>query len=404
MSTPETPHDDDQPVTGPTEPLSSGDPLREGPERPAAQAPPPPPPRRLTRTAGDKVLGGVAGGLGRYFSIDPIIFRIGFAVLTLVGGAGVLGYLAAWLLVPSDGAPGAPRTGANRVLAIVGGVILAIAALAFLGPGLVFVGPPLLGLGLVALVGVLLWRAAGGGQGGDANRAARRLGLGLLLLVVAGAGFVAVAVGAAVGGGAVIAGLVIAVGVALVVGAFLGGARWLVIPALVLAVPLGFVAAAGIDVEGGIGQRDYRPTTVSELGDGYQLGIGDLSLDLRALDLPAGRTRLKLDVGIGDVRVLVPRDVCVASAARVGAGYIRVLDRENGGLDVDWRQSPAENAGVKRLVIDADLGVGALQVAHDRGALDSSAGVNGPGPRFGSGVPFADSNPAERNDACTEAA
>ncbi|HYM59100.1 MAG TPA: PspC domain-containing protein [Solirubrobacteraceae bacterium] len=403
MSSPETPHDDDQPVTGPTEPLSSGDPLREGPERPGAQAPPPPPPppRRLTRTEGDKVLGGVAGGLGRYFSIDPIIFRIGFAVLTLVGGAGVLGYLAAWLLVPSDGAPGEPRTGANRVLAIVGGVILAIAALAFLGPGLVFLGPPLLGLGLVALVGVLLWRAAGGGQGDDANRVARRLGLGLLLLVVAGAGFVAVAVGAAVGGGAVIAGLVIAVGVALVVGAFLGGARWLVIPALVLAVPLGLVAAAGIDVQGGIGERHYRPTTVSELRGGYELGMGELSLDLRDLDFPAGRTQLKVDVGIGDVQVLVPEDVCVASAARVGAGYIGVLDRENSGLDVDWRQSPAENAGVKRLVIDADLGVGALQVAHNRGAFDFSDGEHGPGPRFGSDFPF---DTAERNDACTESA
>jgi phage shock protein PspC (stress-responsive transcriptional regulator) len=403
MSTPETPRDDDQPETGPTEPLSSGDPLREGPERPGEQAPPPPPPppRRLTRTQGDKVLGGVAGGLGRYFSIDPIIFRIGFVVLTLAGGAGVLGYLAAWLLVPSDGASGAPRTGGSRVLTIVGGVILAIAALAFLGPGLLFVGPPLLGLGLIALVGVLLWRAAGGGEGGDANLAARRIGLGLLLLVVAGAGFVAVAVGAAVGGGAVIAGLVIAVGVALIVGAFLGGARWLVIPALVLAVPLGFVAAAGIDVEGGIGARDYRPTTVKELRGGYELGMGELSLDLRDLDLPAGRTNLKLDVGIGDVQVLVPEDVCVASVARVGAGYVRVLDRENGGLDVDWQQSPAENAGIKRLVIDADVGIGALQVAHNRGAFDFSEGDHGPGARFGSGF---DANPAERNDACTEAA
>ena len=61
-----------------------------------------PRPRRLTRSSSDKVLGGVAGGLGRYFDIDPIIFRIGFVVLALAGGAGVLAYLAAWVLVPAD--------------------------------------------------------------------------------------------------------------------------------------------------------------------------------------------------------------------------------------------------------------------------------------------------------------
>ena len=52
-------------------------------------------------------------------------------------------------------------------------------------------------------------------------------------------------------------------------------------------------------------------------------------------------------MGIGSVRLLVPDDVCVASDVRVGAGYARVLDRDSGGLDVDWRQSPVEDAGVE---------------------------------------------------------
>lgn len=400
-SSPATPPADDQPATGPTEPLSSGDPLQAGPERPTEQQPPPPPPpppRRLTRTEGDRMLGGVAGGLARYFSIDPIIVRIAFAVLAFAGGAGVFAYLAAWLLVPSDGAA-APRTGTNRALAITGGVVLAIAALAFLGPGLVFVGPPLLGLGLIAVVGVLLWNAVGGGEGGDSHRIARRLGLVLLLFVVAGAGFVAVAVGAAVGGGALIAGLVIAVGVALVVGSFLGGARWLVIPALVLAVPLALVAAAGIDVEGGVGERDYHPTRVAELKDGYKLGMGDLRLDLRDLDLPAGRTDLRADLGVGELQIFVAEDVCVASAARVGVGYVQVLERANGGLDIDWRSSPVENPGVKRLVIDADVGIGAIHVGNNpRDMFDNWDGDRGP---FRNGARFNDDgNTTEANPAC----
>jgi hypothetical protein len=64
--------------------------------------------------------------------------------------------------------------------------------------------------------------------------------------------------------------------------------------------------------------------------------------------------------------VIVPDDVCVASDVRVGAGYTRVLDRDSGGLDVDWRRSPMDRAGVKRLVIDGDVGIGELQVVNHR--------------------------------------
>ena len=328
----------------PTPPEKPEEPPREEPPtaatQPMAEGPRP---RKLTRSGSDRVLGGVSGGLGRYFDIDPIIFRIGFVVLALAGGAGVLGYIAAWLLVPSDALPGQEPADRSRVATIAGGIVLAFAALILIGPGLFFLAPPLIAIALIGLVGVLLWRAAGGNEG-EGNPAAK-IGLGLLLLFVAFVGFFAVVVGAAAGGGAVIAGLVIAVGAALTVSAFMGGRRWLVLPALILAIPLGFVAAAGIDVDGGVGERDYQPTSVDELRDGYELGMGELRVDLTQVDLPPGRTPLKLDIGIGSVRVIVPDDVCVASNVRVGAGYARVLDRDSGGLDVDWRRSPEDTGG-----------------------------------------------------------
>ena len=49
--------------------------------------------KRLERSSSDRVIAGVAGGLGRYFDLNPSFFRIGFVVLTLLGGAGVLIYL-----------------------------------------------------------------------------------------------------------------------------------------------------------------------------------------------------------------------------------------------------------------------------------------------------------------------
>src|SRR3954468_19085363 len=148
---------------------------------------PPPVPRRLTRSSSDKVVAGVAGGLGRYFDIDPIIFRIGFVVFTLAGGAGVLGYLAAWVLVPDDPEPGQAPPDPGRAATIAGASVLGLAAIVLLGHGLFFLAPPLIGLGLVAVVGVLLWRAAGGDT--DGGSPAARIGLGLLLLVVAAIGF-----------------------------------------------------------------------------------------------------------------------------------------------------------------------------------------------------------------------
>ncbi len=57
--------------------------------------------RRLYRST-ERVIGGVAGGLARAFGIDPVIVRLGFAVLALVQGIGLIVYLLMWLLIPSE--------------------------------------------------------------------------------------------------------------------------------------------------------------------------------------------------------------------------------------------------------------------------------------------------------------
>jgi phage shock protein PspC (stress-responsive transcriptional regulator) len=57
----------------------------------------------LRRSGNDRMLGGVAGGLARYFGIDTTMVRIAFVVLTLFGGAGIPLYLAGLLLIPEDG-------------------------------------------------------------------------------------------------------------------------------------------------------------------------------------------------------------------------------------------------------------------------------------------------------------
>lgn len=60
--------------------------------------------RRLERGA-DRVLGGVCSGLAGYFSVDPLLVRLAFVLLTAASGAGVLLYLILWFFVPEAGEP-----------------------------------------------------------------------------------------------------------------------------------------------------------------------------------------------------------------------------------------------------------------------------------------------------------
>ena len=58
----------------------------------------------LRRGGPRRMLAGVAVGLADYFDIDPTLVRVGFVVLTLLGGLAVPLYLAGWLLIPEEGA------------------------------------------------------------------------------------------------------------------------------------------------------------------------------------------------------------------------------------------------------------------------------------------------------------
>lgn len=57
---------------------------------------------KLTRTVQDRMVGGVCGGIARYFSIDPVIVRLLFVVAVLAGGASPLIYLLLWIIIPEE--------------------------------------------------------------------------------------------------------------------------------------------------------------------------------------------------------------------------------------------------------------------------------------------------------------
>jgi phage shock protein PspC (stress-responsive transcriptional regulator) len=58
--------------------------------------------KRLYRSRKERIIGGVCGGLGIYFNIDPVFTRLIWAVLFFFGGIGLLAYIIAWIIVPEE--------------------------------------------------------------------------------------------------------------------------------------------------------------------------------------------------------------------------------------------------------------------------------------------------------------
>lgn len=279
--------------------------------------------RRFLRSSDDRMIAGVAGGLGDYFNIDPIIIRIAFAVSILFGGLGIVAYLAVALFVPSGDGSGAPIATSR-------------------GRGVLQV------LGIIALVFV-----AFAGFGALAVAAAFATGLGFGLPVAA---------------------LVVIIGVALAVFSFRGGSKWLIIPALALTVGVGAAAAADLDLEGGIGNREHRPVSAASIpADGYELGIGRLAVDLRDIDWSPGRVvDLPVRIGAGQAVITVPSDVCVVADAHAGAGELRIAGEHADGAGVDLSTAQGSHA-TPRIEIDADVDLGQIVVLNDDDAeIDDS--------------------------------
>ena len=363
--------DASDPSERPTEPSSAagapaGDPPPATPTGGTAEGP-----RRLYRSRDERVVGGVCGGLAEYFGIDPLIVRIITVALVFAGGAGFLAYLAAWLLVPERGRrlvrgrqrpPGDHRR--HRAARPRDRDGAALWHGPFGGWGW---GGPLVSLICLGLAGLAVWWVASGEHpaASGTRDILRRAGFGVALLAVCGLLALGGAWATAAGGGVIVAAVVIVAGLWLVAGAFLGGARWLILPALALALPAGVVSAANIDVDGGVGDREYRPAVASEIRGTYKLGVGHLILDLRDTKLRSGDRPIHIEIGAGAVSIAVPRNVCVTSKAHVGAGQVNVFGHGSGGLDVDWRDDRQAPAGTPRLIVDGNVGVGVLDVTYD---------------------------------------
>jgi phage shock protein PspC (stress-responsive transcriptional regulator) len=271
--------------------------------------------KRLERSSSSRWIAGVSGGLGRYFDLNPAFFRLGFVVLTLLGGAGILIYLAALLVIPDEGQE---QSIAAEVLAgrrerpwPLVGLGLAGVALAVLFSSSMPAG----GFGwlLVLLAGLaILWSYKSGG----ASRRSRIIVRSLVGVMVA------------------------------------------VIVAVVAAASVAF-AWFDVGVSDGVGSRVEAPASSAELKPSYELGIGDLSIDLSDIGPVTTETHMEAKVGIGELEIIVPADVSVEANAHAKAGEVYVFGRQD-----DGRNAEVGTGSGGLLVIDAKVGAGRIDVVR----------------------------------------
>jgi phage shock protein PspC (stress-responsive transcriptional regulator) len=338
---------------------------------------------RLRRSVTDRHIAGVAGGIARHLDIDPIIVRVALVVGVFFGGAGLLLYVAGWILVPEEGTDDEPLglDRRSRAIALAGvGVLALIAALGDWAGAFWFPWPLAI---LAALAVWFLHRQGSGpqtapgaapgsygetygqgygetyGQGygetygppadpggwdgyarGPRPRNPRKRGpilffftLALIALAEGVLGVVDVA-GVDVADSAYPA---LALGITalmLVVGSVWGRAGGLIALGLVAALVTAAATASSSFPED---RLSYAPTSADEVRDSYDLGGGELTLDLSGVsdvDALDGRDVTIDGVG-GRVEVVVPDGMDVTVRTDLVAGDSRVFDERRDGFDVN---------------------------------------------------------------------
>jgi phage shock protein PspC (stress-responsive transcriptional regulator) len=360
--------------------------------------------RRLVRPTEDRVLAGVCAGLSRYFGISPLVYRVAFAALLLLGGSGLVLYAVAWLVIPDERrgesiVGEALRDRRKRPWLAVGVVLVLIGLAAGVTDGL---WPPRLDLVWLAVLGLglsLVWSyvseeseattehgpepapapasAPTAETGGTPPVAAephgpeeRRLRIPVVAPVLGAAiavtGLLAILDATdvvAVDWTVALAVIVVLIGAGVAVGAFFGNVGWLAALGVLLASVVVAISAIDLPLDGPIGDRTVRPTSAAQLEETYEQSVGQLTLDLTALELPAGRTEVDARVGIGDLLVEVPAGVNVDVKADVTAGEAEVFGSSDDGwhaeLDLVEQGSSAE---APTLVLETQVGFGHLEV------------------------------------------
>lgn len=186
-----------------------------------------------------------------------------------------------------------------------------------------------------------------------------------VILIVLGGIWLAHQLGATIVWAAILAGALVIVGIATLVGGRRAEHRGLVVLGTWLAIAALLVTFAPWPSGLGVGQREHTITAMSQLQDRYGLLAGQMELDLRELDLPAGTTRVTIDVVLGQAIVLVPDGVTVRGGGRALAGEVDGPgDVAQGLLPRATFDEPAPQTDAPTLELALRVGLGQIEVTR----------------------------------------
>ncbi|HEY2778081.1 MAG TPA: PspC domain-containing protein [Gaiellaceae bacterium] len=263
--------------------------------------------KRLERSSSDKMVAGVSGGLGKYFDIAPAVFRLGFVVLTLLGGAGVLVYLAAVIVLPKEGddtslAEDVLNKRREHPARLVALGLIAVAVLSLLARASSWPSTGAAWFLVFAAGVVLLWTSS------------RRRGVLVAIVTI------------------------LALLVAIVVAAVSVSFAWF-----------------NVSLGDGVGKRTETPLTIADVPARYELGVGTLRINLTHLPTNAP-VDVNAHVGVGRLRIIVPQNARVVLDSHVKTGRIDALGSREEGRDV------RVDTGSGPMKINVDVGAGRIQI------------------------------------------
>ncbi|MGM1061004.1 PspC domain-containing protein [Saccharothrix sp. Mg75] len=382
---------------------------------------------RPRRPHDGRKIAGVAAGIAQRYQIDPVIVRVAFVAMALCNGAGVLVYLLGWLFLAQEGDEssaaealvGRGRSSTPTPLTVALGIAVLPATGFFVDGGFTMVGGVLLSVGGI----YLLHRGRGQLNRPDAPpplpaydpgvpvqerttervtppawdplgaapfawdlpepaglpepvvarpvRRRSRVGVatfGVAMLVLAGS-VVAAGYSAWFTAPHVIGLLVAVMGLGLVAGALRGGGGgkgllWFIVPLSFVGAGMTAADLDSINTEG-IGSNRSAPTSVEQVLDRYETGVGEVDLDLTGL--PAtGTVKTSVEVGVGSARVRVPAGADVEVTCRTDLGSVRCLDRVSDGEDREERveDDGADGPGGLRIELDVRSDLGEVEVSR----------------------------------------
>ena len=210
-----------------------------------------------------------------------------------------------------------------------------------------------------------------------------RITLGVALVTVGVLWLLRVADLLVIGWGMILAAALLVIGIGLLIGSVIGNGRWLILAGALLA-PVVLIAQLGpvpylneswtVDSRAA-GEIRSEPETLAELEPDYQLGAGSVHLDLTSLDLAGEDVSLGVDVGAGEIRIVVPDDVEVIASARSGIGQVRLFeDRSAAGIGAGQQEFTYVPEGEARGRLELDLQVGLGEIRVETAPADPDVG------------------------------